>query len=344
MSQHKHVRLVLSIGAVTCALFYSSPTPAQDVGPGEVIRKLEAGDPIAELVVELDDVVFAQERFWTGLQVSPVDPALRAQLDIPEDQGVVVSGVESGSPAEEAGIKVYDVLLTFDGAAVTDAESLLAKQQEAGEGPEQVVLLRGGKRISLELTPRQRQWNVVTYVSGDQFRIGVRVAEADDALRSQLGLSEGQGLVVTEAVEESPAAEVGIRQHDILLEFGGKPLKTAEDLTSQVQEVGDHAATMEFIRKGERQSVRVTPERQSVLANLVEWNVDREVLTPMVVDVQAAVEPLLRETAEEQLQNLIREMESLTARMEALQRSLRSPEEGAAGGGEAEPEGGSGED
>lgn len=357
MSRQKLFRTILSIGAVTGVLFGGSSAPAQDVGPEANIQNAEAGDPIAELVVELDDVIFAQEKFWTGLQVSPVDAALRAQLDIPADQGVVVSGVESGSPAEEAGIQVYDVLLTIDDAAVTDTESLLAKLQEAGEGPEQVVLLRGGKRLSLELTPRQRQWNVVTFISGDQYRIGVRVAEADEALRSQLGLSGDQGLVVTEVVEESPAAKAGIELHDILLEFGGKPLKTTEDLTSQVQEVGDRAATMEFIRKGERQSVRVTPERQSAqpLVNFIEvGGFDVEVLTPLeseivrlhtdvVTPYEVGNEPSQNE-AQAQLQELIREMEALTERMEALQRSLREPEESAAGGGEAEPEGADGED
>jgi membrane-associated protease RseP (regulator of RpoE activity) len=224
------------------------------------------------------------------------------------------------------------VLLTVSGEPVQDEATLRERIGASGGETVSVVLLRGGKRLSVAMTPRPREWEweIVTFAMGNQYRIGVRVAEVDESLRSQLGLPEDLGLVATEIIEESPAAQAGIELHDILLEFGGKPLRTTEDLTTQVQEVGDRAATMELVRKGEQQSVRVTPEHEQPLikVNFVESVnfTPIDVLLPTIDGVvESVVEPSPDEAATSQLQQLIREMEALTERMEALQRSLRAP-------------------
>lgn len=321
MFQQQLCHTIVSIGVMLGISLAGRPVSAQDAGPGNVIQEVESGQFLTELVI-------AQENLWTGLQLAPVDPALRSQLDLADEEGIVVVSVDSDSPADEAGIQAHDVLLTVGGEPVQDEATLRERIGGTDGEAVSVVLLRGGKRLTVELTPRPRAWDLVTYVMGSQYRIGVRVAEVDESLRSQLGLSEGRGLVVTELIEESPAAKAGIELHDILLEFGGKPLRTTDDLTTQVQEVGDRAATMELIRKGERQSVRVTPEREQPLVSFVESVnfTPIDVLLPTIDGVvELVVEPSQDETAEAQLQQLIREMEVLTERMEALQQSLRSP-------------------
>lgn len=50
-----------------------------------------------------------------GLRLAEVDPTVRAQLKIPADQGLVVTGVIQGGAGEKAGFLVNDILLTYDG-------------------------------------------------------------------------------------------------------------------------------------------------------------------------------------------------------------------------------------
>src|SRR5262245_35702388 len=50
-------------------------------------------------------------KLWIGVLGGPVPDELRAQLDIPADQGVLLRHVAPDSPAEKAGLKVFDVLL-----------------------------------------------------------------------------------------------------------------------------------------------------------------------------------------------------------------------------------------
>src|SRR5690606_35157632 len=49
-----------------------------------------------------------------GMRVQPLTPELAEQLSVDEAEGVVVSSVEPGSPAEEAGLRRGDVILEID--------------------------------------------------------------------------------------------------------------------------------------------------------------------------------------------------------------------------------------
>ena len=55
-----------------------------------------------------------------------IPAVLRAQLNLPEGIGVVVSFVAKGSPAEKAGLKANDVLTQMDDQLIVNAEQLQA--------------------------------------------------------------------------------------------------------------------------------------------------------------------------------------------------------------------------
>jgi hypothetical protein len=80
-----------------------------------------------------------------GALLAPVDDALRAQLEIPEGQGAVVTKVTPGSLAAALGLRKSDVLLEIDGKKITAPESakgLLMRESRA-------VVLRKGKKETL---------------------------------------------------------------------------------------------------------------------------------------------------------------------------------------------------
>jgi len=80
-----------------------------------------------------------------GALLAPVDDSLRAQLEIPEGQGAVVSKVTAGSVAEALGLKKNDVLLEIDGKKITSPESAKGLIRK-GSSP---VVLRKGKKETL---------------------------------------------------------------------------------------------------------------------------------------------------------------------------------------------------
>lgn len=63
-------------------------------------------------------------RPWLGAQFVTDDPYIAVLNSLAVDKGAVVAQVTSGSPAEEAGLKVRDVIVSFNGNEVTTAEAL----------------------------------------------------------------------------------------------------------------------------------------------------------------------------------------------------------------------------
>ena len=78
-----------------------------------------------------------------GLRVSELDDLLRRQFRVPDDvEGVVVTGVKPGSPAEQAGLRTGAVILQVDGEEVKSTKSLEDKISNAKLGGKDAVLLR----------------------------------------------------------------------------------------------------------------------------------------------------------------------------------------------------------
>lgn len=93
-------------------------------------------------------------RAWIGVTVTPVPEPLAAHL---ERGGLMIANVVKDSPADQAGIQPYDVVISFGGQAVEEMDDLLGAIRETGAGnTAEVVIIRGGKKKSLTVTPVKR--------------------------------------------------------------------------------------------------------------------------------------------------------------------------------------------
>lgn len=84
---------------------------------------------------------------WLGVHVRPAPDALRDQLGLASDEGVVVEALAADGPAAKAGIRVNDVLLSLDEARLSDADDLRAelKRREPGASVTLELLRKGQK-------------------------------------------------------------------------------------------------------------------------------------------------------------------------------------------------------
>jgi Do/DeqQ family serine protease len=69
---------------------------------------------------------------WLGLWVQDLDSSLTAYYNIPNKQGVLISGVDPDSPAREAGLSEGDVILAIDGRKVVSIEDYQARLRNYG--------------------------------------------------------------------------------------------------------------------------------------------------------------------------------------------------------------------
>ncbi len=93
---------------------------------------------------------------WVGVQCGRMELALRAQLGLAEDQGVLVVAVVDDSPAAKAGIEKYDVLVQAGDRKLTKVQDLIDEVDAVKDGKLSVVLIRKAKKKTVELTPEKR--------------------------------------------------------------------------------------------------------------------------------------------------------------------------------------------
>ncbi|RUL89376.1 PDZ domain-containing protein [Tautonia sociabilis] len=190
-----------------------------------------------------------------GLTLRPAPEVLRSHLDLPEGGGLVVSNVAEDSPAKGT-IEENDILLRV-GETTLSEPSDLSEALEAAEGDTlAITLLRKGEERTVEVErPR------ADAPQGERYVIGVTIEAPDDAVRAQLGLPEGQGVIVMSVSPDSAAAEAGLKPNDILVTLGGEPIVGARELSEQVQENGAKPVELTIIRDGEETTVEVTPRK-----------------------------------------------------------------------------------
>jgi hypothetical protein len=126
-----------------------APTEGRIVPPG-------FGDPA------MNEGATPVARYWIGLGGGVLPPEVRAQIDVADGEGVLVRSVVAEGPAAEAGVQLYDVLITAAGKPLSDMRQLAELVGELGEKgePIDVVLLRRGKAESVVVTPIKRPVNL----------------------------------------------------------------------------------------------------------------------------------------------------------------------------------------
>ena len=97
-------------------------------------------------------------RSWLGVAagVMRLPRRLTHELGVDLDHGVIVTSVEEGGPAERAGLRPRDVIVAFGEAPTPDVDALhrLLTGEVTGK-PATVTVLRGGKKLTLEVVPTE---------------------------------------------------------------------------------------------------------------------------------------------------------------------------------------------
>lgn len=114
---------------------------------------INAARPIADKLATAGRVLHP----FLGIAYGLLTPALAARLDLPVQQGVVISRVVRGAPAAQAGIQIKDVITAVDGQPIVDETSLgrALSQREPGDRV-RLSVARGGAQLTLDVTLGER--------------------------------------------------------------------------------------------------------------------------------------------------------------------------------------------
>ncbi len=208
------------------------------------------------VVAQLRDFGRAR-RGWLGVRIQAVSPEIAESLGLKEPSGAMISGVNEGGPAEAAKIRNGDIILKFDGQDVKDMRALpkIVAQSEIGKSVP-VTVWRDGKEVALqavvgELPEEQKVASTAPdkptpakpmELSG----LGLRLSPITPDARDKFRLTADQkGVLITEVVPGTPAADKGLKAGDVIMEVQQEEVSSPADVQDRVEKV----------RKSNRKSV-----------------------------------------------------------------------------------------
>jgi serine protease Do len=179
-----------------------------------------------------------------GVGIQDVDQALAQSFGLDVPRGALVSKVESGGPADKAGLKAGDVILAFGDQPI----------ETAGQLPSIVAAVTPGKEVELKVWRDHATRDISVKIGvapkeesvadnneqPDAGRLGLSVRPLSPEERREAKV--GAGLVVEDV--DGAAAEAGIRPGDIVLSANGKQTGSVADLRKVVSGSKDHVALL----------------------------------------------------------------------------------------------------
>ena len=212
-----------------------SPTGGS-VGIGFAVPAHVASRVVADL--EDDGVV---ERGWLGVRIQPVTDDIASALGLDAAEGILVSEVTPDSPAARAGLQPGDVITALTETPMTEPRMLTFGIAELAVGEEvSLTYLRDGESRTTQVVIGQlpSQQPMPRPTPSDDMntpRLGVSVAPLTPDLRAQLRVPEDvTGLALMAIEPDSPAANAGLRQGDIVTQAGGVEITDVAQLTDAI--------------------------------------------------------------------------------------------------------------
>jgi serine protease Do len=193
-----------------------------------------------------------------GVQIDQVTKDVAESIGLGKPQGALVRSVESGSPAEKAGVEAGDIIIRFDGKAIEKASDLprLVGNTKPGTRTSLTVFRRGATKdlsvtiaeIEAEKTARRSpEKEEKPKSSAAAQSVGLTVSELTDVQKKELKIKGG---VRVESVTNG-AARAGIREGDIIVAVGNTEVSSIKEFEVVLAKIDKNKPIPVLLRRGE---------------------------------------------------------------------------------------------
>jgi serine protease Do len=180
-----------------------------------------------------------------GAAVQTITPTLAAGLGLQQDYGVIVSDVTPGGPADGAGLKVQDIILTLNGKPVINVPQFdAAFQLREAPAPLHVEVVRALEKIPLEIPVVERRDDMDRLADSlDPAKdlvphlgiLGVQIDSRISALVPDLRMASG--VIVAARTAFGASADSGLVTGDVIHAMNGTTIISLEALSTAIQRV-----------------------------------------------------------------------------------------------------------
>ncbi len=205
---------------------------------------------------------------WLGVGTLEVDAKLSLELDLDAPHGVQITTVVPGSPADQAGLQIGDVVTGFRGRRVEGVQHFvrLVRETPVGRDAEMEVHTQSGVRKMTAQIGERRQQEVSArpYLQagarpGMVFRnraLGVELETLEGQLARYFGVNTG---VLIRSVEDySDAAQAKLQAGDVITSVAGRPVDRPNEVRLQIERArGTKEVEFQIVRERSARSLQI---------------------------------------------------------------------------------------
>jgi serine protease Do len=165
------------------------------------------------------------------------DPAIARVLGV--ESGVIVNNVRPGGPADKAGLRSGDAIISIDGKPIASGDELVAEVVARRPGAKvRIGYLRGGRKEEATAVVADRAKLYPDLAGGQdalgeeapsEARMGITVREITPEVARRLEIPAGRGVMVQEVAPASFGEDIGLTRGDIILEINRQPVNSEQE-------------------------------------------------------------------------------------------------------------------
>ena len=204
-----------------------------------------------------------------GVQIDQVSKEVAESIGLGKAQGALVRGVESGAPAEKAGVEAGDIITKFDGKAIEKSSDLPRMVGNIKPGTKSVVTVfrRGTSKdlpiVVAEVEPEKALRKTSAPepkapAAGPAQMLGLVVSDLTDAQKKELKIKGG----VKVDTADGPGARAGLREGDVIVAIANSEVASVKDFDAALGKIDKTKAVNLLFRRGDlAQYILIRPTR-----------------------------------------------------------------------------------
>ena len=327
------LKIYIMVGALTAGAWCQ--TPAAPAAPPAPAAPAARAPRAAK--------VHRSQTAYLGVDIEDVTQERMSSLKLREARGVEVTLVDADAAAGKAGIRMHDVIVSYNGTPVDNEEQLRRLIRETAVGRTVPLgLMRDGNLVTVQATlgghpnVESYSFNFPTPVIPPMPPINVDIPDMDfsgfeggrtyapatgmvvESLTPQLaeffGAKSGEGVLVRSVERGSVAEKAGLRAGDVVLRFGDEKIETRADLRRALRNKAGAVKVVVLRDKREQTLTLNVPEKHSQMRS-ESWHFD-------FPDVAAEMKDLEPQMQEIQLMAKNDAMRELTAHKDEYKREM----------------------
>jgi serine protease Do len=193
-----------------------------------------------------------------GVQIDQVSKEVAESIGLGKPLGALVRGVESGAPAEKAGIEAGDIITKFDGKQIEKSSDLPRLVGNVKPGTKAVVtVFRRGASKDLQVTIGEVESDKPARkasgpepkppVAGPAQALGLVISEVPDAQKKELKIKGG----VKVDAADGAAARAGLREGDVIVAIANSEITTVKEFDAALSKIDKTKPVNLLFRRGE---------------------------------------------------------------------------------------------